>query len=87
MAKNIEQIAEGLGAEIVGKVPNTGGAFGAAKVAHEAAAPAKRALEVKFREAMESGPATPMTPDDWGELERNVRERHRRADEADEPEA
>ena len=53
----------------------------------EAAAQAKQALEVKFREAMESGPATPMTPDNWGELERNVRERHRRADETDGPEA
>jgi antitoxin ParD1/3/4 len=26
---------------------------------------AKQALEAKFREAMESGPATPMTHDDW----------------------
>jgi antitoxin ParD1/3/4 len=38
---------------------------------------AKRELEAKFREALESGPATPMTRDDWDELERNVRERHR----------
>jgi antitoxin ParD1/3/4 len=38
---------------------------------------AKQALEAKFREAMESGPATPMTPDDWQQLERNVWERHR----------
>ena len=26
---------------------------------------AKRALEAKFREAMQSGPAVPMTRDDW----------------------
>lgn len=40
---------------------------------------AKQALEAKFREAFESGPATPMTRDDWDELERNVGERHRHA--------
>lgn len=40
---------------------------------------AKRELEAKFREAMESGPATPMTPDDWQQLERNVWERQRQA--------
>jgi antitoxin ParD1/3/4 len=40
---------------------------------------AKQALEAKFREALESGPATPMTRDDWDELERNVWERHRHA--------
>jgi hypothetical protein len=87
MAENIDKIAGSLGAETVGPASDTGGASGAAKVVHEAVAPAKRALEVKFREAMESGPATPMTPDDWAELERTVWERHRRADEADEPEA
>jgi antitoxin ParD1/3/4 len=38
---------------------------------------AKRELEVKFREALESGPATPMTSDDWQQLERKVRERER----------
>jgi hypothetical protein len=38
MAKNIKQIAEGLGAAIVGQVSNTGGALGATQVAHEAAA-------------------------------------------------
>jgi len=38
---------------------------------------AKLALEAKFREAMESGPATPMTGDDWDQLERQVWERHR----------
>lgn len=37
---------------------------------------AKRELEAKFREALESGPATPMTRGDWDELERNVWERH-----------
>jgi antitoxin ParD1/3/4 len=40
---------------------------------------AKRALEAKFREALESGPATPMTGDDWDDLERKVWERHRTA--------
>lgn len=35
MAKNIEQIAEGLGATIIGQVPDTGGgAFGTARMAH-----------------------------------------------------
>jgi hypothetical protein len=34
MATNIEKIAVGLGAKVVGKVPNTGGgAFGAARLA------------------------------------------------------
>src|SRR5436190_12665828 len=34
MAKNIEKIAAGLGAQVVGKVPHTGGgAFGAARLA------------------------------------------------------
>jgi hypothetical protein len=34
MAKNITRIAEGLGATLVGQVPNTGGgAFGAARLA------------------------------------------------------
>jgi antitoxin ParD1/3/4 len=39
---------------------------------------AKRELELKFREALESGPASPMTRSDWDELEKNVSERHRR---------
>jgi hypothetical protein len=42
MAKNIKKIAEGLGAEIVGQVSNTGGAPGAAKVAHDAAVLSER---------------------------------------------
>jgi len=29
---------------------------------------AKRDLEAKFREALESGPASPMTPNDWAAL-------------------
>ena len=34
MAKNIEKIAAGLGADVIGQVPNTGGgAFGAARLA------------------------------------------------------
>jgi hypothetical protein len=34
MAKNIEKIAAGLGAEIIGQIPDTGdGAFGAARLA------------------------------------------------------
>jgi antitoxin ParD1/3/4 len=37
---------------------------------------AKQELEAKFREALESGPATPMTRDDWDDLERRVWERH-----------
>jgi hypothetical protein len=38
MAKNIKRLAEALSAAIAGQVSNTGGAFGATKVAHEAAA-------------------------------------------------
>jgi len=30
---------------------------------------AKRQLEAKFREAIESGPATPMTREDWDSIE------------------
>jgi Arc/MetJ-type ribon-helix-helix transcriptional regulator len=37
---------------------------------------AKVELEAKLREALESGPATPMTREDWAELERRVWERH-----------
>jgi len=33
---------------------------------------AKQALEAKFREALESGPATPMTPEDWSALRREA---------------
>lgn len=33
---------------------------------------AKRALEATFREALESGPATPMTRDDWLALRREA---------------
>lgn len=29
---------------------------------------AKQALEARFREALESGPAAPMTPEDWDAL-------------------
>lgn len=39
---------------------------------------AKQAIEAKLREALESGPAEPMTREDWDELERKVWERHRR---------
>jgi hypothetical protein len=39
MAKNIEKIAAGLGAKVMGKVPHTGGgAFGAARLARIVAA-------------------------------------------------
>jgi antitoxin ParD1/3/4 len=40
---------------------------------------AKQALEIKFREAFESGPATPMTEEDWQRLECNVWERQQSA--------
>jgi antitoxin ParD1/3/4 len=33
---------------------------------------AKQALEEKFREALESGPATPMTKADWAALRREA---------------
>jgi antitoxin ParD1/3/4 len=39
---------------------------------------AKRALEAKLREALESGSAEPMTREDWEELERDALERLRR---------
>ena len=35
---------------------------------------AKRELEAKFREALESGPATPMTREDWVALRAEVLE-------------
>jgi antitoxin ParD1/3/4 len=35
---------------------------------------AKQALEEKFREALESGPPTPMTKDDWVALRREAME-------------
>jgi putative addiction module CopG family antidote len=36
---------------------------------------AKQALEAKLREAIESGPAEPMTREDWESIEREARER------------
>jgi antitoxin ParD1/3/4 len=33
---------------------------------------AKRELEAKFREALESGPATPMTREDWDSVEKEA---------------
>jgi antitoxin ParD1/3/4 len=33
---------------------------------------AKKALEARFQEALESGPATPMTPEDWVALRREA---------------
>jgi len=36
---------------------------------------AKQALEVKIREALDSGPATPMTREDWDSIEREALER------------
>jgi antitoxin ParD1/3/4 len=36
---------------------------------------AKQALEAKFREALESGPATPMTREDWNSIEHEALER------------
>jgi antitoxin ParD1/3/4 len=36
---------------------------------------AKQALEAKFREAIESGPATPMTREDWNSIEREATDR------------
>ncbi len=38
---------------------------------------ARQELEAKLREALLSGPATPMTREDWDDLERRVWERHR----------
>ncbi|MDR3619658.1 MAG: type II toxin-antitoxin system ParD family antitoxin [Paludisphaera borealis] len=37
---------------------------------------AQQELEAKFREALDSGPATPLTRADWDDLERRVWERH-----------
>jgi antitoxin ParD1/3/4 len=36
---------------------------------------AKRELDAKLLEGIESGPATPMTDEDWAELKRRVYER------------
>ncbi len=36
---------------------------------------AKQALESKFREALESGPATPMTRKDWDSIEQEAMKR------------
>lgn len=36
---------------------------------------AKQELEAKFREALESGPATPMTREDWDSIEREALDR------------
>jgi len=36
---------------------------------------AKQELEAKFREAIESGPATPMTREDWRSIEHEALER------------
>ena len=39
---------------------------------------AKRELEAKFREALESGPATPMTREDWDSIEEEALDRRTR---------
>lgn len=39
---------------------------------------ARRALEAKLRESLESGPAEPMTREEWDEMERKVWERNHR---------
>jgi antitoxin ParD1/3/4 len=36
---------------------------------------AKQELEARFREALESGPATPMTREDWEAIEREALDR------------
>jgi antitoxin ParD1/3/4 len=36
---------------------------------------AKQALEAKLREAIESGPATPMTREDWNSIEQEATDR------------
>jgi Arc/MetJ-type ribon-helix-helix transcriptional regulator len=36
---------------------------------------AKRELEAKLREALESGPATPMTREDWDSIEQEAMDR------------
>lgn len=37
---------------------------------------ARQELEARLREAIETGPATPLTRADWDDLERRVWERH-----------
>lgn len=39
---------------------------------------ARQVLEAKLQEALDSGPATPMTPEDWEGLERDVLARSER---------
>ncbi len=41
----------------------------------------KQALEAKLLEALDSGPATEMTREDWDQLERQVWDEHRREQE------
>jgi len=57
MAKDIDKIAAGLGAEVVARVPHTGGgAFGAARLARIVAD-----LQARLRpgQGLPSGPPTP----------------------------
>ena len=60
MARNMKQIAQALGAEIVGQVPETGGgAFGAARLAH-----AVKALIERLQPSRGLRPGRP-TSKDW----------------------
>lgn len=78
MAWNINKIADGLGANVVGQVPDAGGgAFGAARMARigrsitgKEAGGESSPVESLLIQGLDSGPATPMTADDWDEVER-----------------
>jgi antitoxin ParD1/3/4 len=37
---------------------------------------AKQVLEAKLKDGLESGPATPMTKEDWDSIRREIRRRH-----------
>ena len=60
MVKNIEKIADGLGAKVVSQVPNTGGgAFGAARLAKIVETIQARPVELTAEEATTPQPHQP----------------------------
>jgi hypothetical protein len=61
MAHNVKQIAHAMGAEVIGRVPETGGgAFGAARLAHVI-----HALRERLQPSRGRRPGRP-TSKDWG---------------------
>jgi antitoxin ParD1/3/4 len=56
---------------------NTPGEYVRALIREAQLRAARQELESKLIEGLESGPATPMTPEDWEELKRRVWEREK----------